>query len=121
MRGKAEYVYIYVSVFDLCTFAGQSLEMGYFDASVAFYSFCLSKMKQDELYNNKIVGIFKKKYLSSLTSGNVQNLLDKAMDAHDLALDNDGQLGLIHRCQSQPFRRRKGMAGINFHGKSGCP
>ena len=91
---------ICISVFDLCTFAGQSLKMGYFDASVAFYSFCLSKMRQDELYNNKIVGIFKRKYISSLTSDNVQNLLYEAMDAHDRALDNDGQLGLIHRCQS---------------------
>ena len=44
-----------------------------------------------------------------MTSVNVQSLLEKSMDAHDVTLHKSGQLGKTHRCHGEPFYRNQSM------------
>lgn len=90
--------------FDLCKIAGQALHLGHFHTSVVFYDYCVNRLKKDEYANMKIRGIFKKQHLLSITSKNTKKLLNKAMKRHDYALEQLGQSGKIHRCNSKPFR-----------------
>ena len=98
------YVTMYIIGFDLCKLGEQALQMSYFDASVAFFEFCIQRLKKDALHNKKILGIFRKDHLSSITLKNAEFLLEKAIVKHDHNLQSLGPIGIIHRCRSQPFR-----------------
>ena len=86
----------------------------FFDASVVFYDLCSTRIKQDELLNKKVVGIFKKTHISAITSEKTAFLLEKAIEAHDHALEYLGQLGSNHRCNNQPFRAKNGAAILHL-------
>ena len=89
----------------------------YFDASVVFYDLCATKRKQDELLNKKVIGIFKKAHISGITSKKSASLLEKAIGAHDHALEQLGQLGRHHRCNDKPFRAKSRKTTIQLsHG-----
>ena len=98
------YQYDYITGFDLCKLAEQALKKRFFDASVVFYDLCSTTIKQDELLNKKVVGIFKKTHISAITSKKSAFLLEKAIEAHDHALEYLGPLGSNHRCNNQSFR-----------------
>ena len=112
--------YEYSIGFDLCKLADQALKRRYFDASVVFYDLCATKRKQDELLNKKVIGIFKKTHISSITSKKSASLLKKAIGAHDHAFQHLGQLGPNHRCNDKPFhsKSRKTTIQLSHEGNS---
>ena len=80
------------------------MHMRYYDASVVFYKNCLMKLRQKEMANTKIAGIFRNDHISSLNSKKAEYLLNKAIEKHDSVLQKDGQLSRIHRCNNKPYR-----------------
>ena len=78
--------------------------MMYFEAAVDFYNFSVKALDQDINLDKSVLGIYKTTHLTSITLQNARLQLETAISAHDTALGQRGQLGLIHRCGSQPFR-----------------
>ena len=90
------------------------MEMSYYDASVVFFGYCVKRLKEDEILNKTKKGVFMRKGLSSMNSKKAKYLLNRAMEAHDLAFEKQGQLGRLHRCNNKPYTRNNSDSTENL-------
>ena len=87
----------------MCTLASQALEMKYLDAAVTFYELCLNRLNRQDLYDTKGRKGFEKRTIRQKRSKKVAALLNKTIETHDQTLKEYGRIGLLHRCNIQPF------------------
>ena len=91
------------------------MQISYFDAAVFFYDQCVKRLKKDELLNKKTLGIFQKKHLSSISVKKAEYLLNRAIESHDLTWERQGNIGVVHRCNSRPYRQKVTDGTTDFY------
>ena len=77
--------------------------MKYFDASVTFYEICLNRLNHQDMYDKESGKGPIKRRIHKIHSKKVAAVLNKTIKTHDQTLKEYGRLGLVHRCNIQPF------------------